>query len=67
MTKFFSLADAGVRSAPNKPPLSAQTLRKWHDAIGAPRDSVGRRIFSAEVCAQICEARAARERTRSAA
>jgi hypothetical protein len=47
-------------------PLSADTLRIWHDKVGGPRDSTGRRIWTLTVCEQIRAARVAVRKARSA-
>lgn len=54
-------AAAAVEIDP-KQPLGADALREWHDKVGGPKDTNGRRIFTPEVCKKI---RAARARSRA--
>jgi len=53
---FLSASKAAAAVDPDRP-VHRDTLNKWHDKIGGPRDSNGRRIFTAEVCEQIRQAR----------
>jgi hypothetical protein len=53
---YFSQTAAAPRVDPNCPP-SVDTLRLWHDRLGGPRDSAGRRIYTDEMIERIKAAR----------
>jgi hypothetical protein len=53
---YFSQPAAANVIDPKNPP-SADTLRRWHDKIGGPRDTSGRRVFTKKICQQIKSAR----------
>lgn len=53
---YYTQGAAAHAIDPERPP-GADALRRWHDRIGGPRDTAGRRIFTAEVCEEIRRAR----------
>lgn len=37
--------------------LSSSSARRWHDRLNGPRDSIGRRIYTADIVEAIKQAR----------
>lgn len=59
---FLSETRAALLIDPDRPP-SGDTVRTWHDRVGGPRDTNGRRIWTPEICERI---KAARTRSKAA-
>ncbi|MBK7252050.1 MAG: hypothetical protein IPI06_14620 [Gammaproteobacteria bacterium] len=56
--QFLVKAEAQQRIDPRRP-VSEITANVWHDKVGGPRDTWGRRLWTPEVCDRIREARSA--------
>lgn len=64
--EYLSQSAAGHVVDPQRP-LSPDTLRVWHDKVHGPKDTAGRRIWTAELCMQIRDARTAAQKVRRTA
>ena len=48
------------KHASNRADLSASALRRWHDRLDGPRDSSGRRLYTAALVEKIRNRRSSR-------